>query len=75
MTQASLTIREQRGTAAMVHDNEGVCTTITLDALVEKYKDFSQANFLKIDTDGYDYKVIRGARNLLVLGKQAVPFF
>jgi FkbM family methyltransferase len=37
----------------------------TLDQLTEKHVLFKQAHILKIDTDGYDYKVLRGAMALL----------
>jgi len=37
----------------------------TLDSLLDTNPAFKNAKFLKIDTDGFDFKVLRGARNLL----------
>jgi FkbM family methyltransferase len=38
---------------------------VTLDALLLQYVDFQRANFLKVDTDGFDFRVLEGAGRLL----------
>ena len=36
-------------------------TLITLDALLEAYKDFQQIDFLKLDVQGYELEILKGA--------------
>jgi FkbM family methyltransferase len=48
--------------------------TTTVDRLVEKHPAFARTNLLKVDTDGYDYKVIRGAGELLRAARPAIYF-
>lgn len=45
-----------------------------LDTLLQTQADFSGCNFLKIDTDGHDFDVIRGARELIGRARPAVLF-
>ena len=40
-------------------------TLITLDALLEAYKDFQQLDFLKLDVQGYELEILKGASALL----------
>jgi FkbM family methyltransferase len=47
---------------------------ISLDLLLEEYPLFKQADLLKIDTDGFDFTVIRGATNLLEKNKATLFF-
>lgn len=49
-------------------------TIVTLDSLINKHQAFSNANLLKIDTDGYDYKVIRGGKKFLSDSKPVILF-
>ena len=46
----------------------------TVDNLVSKYPNFSDANIIKVDTEGYDYRVLRGAKRLLEAHKPAIFF-
>jgi len=46
----------------------------SLDNLVQKNKTFLETNILKIDTDGYDYKVIRGSLDLISHAKPVIFF-
>jgi len=47
----------------------------TLDKLVsEKYPQFFKTNLIKVDTDGYDYKAIRGAKNIIDANHPALFF-
>ncbi|MGN4126599.1 FkbM family methyltransferase [Lysinibacillus sphaericus] len=47
---------------------------ITLDKLVsESYPDF-HADILKVDTDGFDFKVLRGAKNVIKQDKPVIFF-
>ncbi len=60
------TMCKNRGTALLV--KEEIATPIestTLDKLmVEKYSEFC-ADIIKIDTDGFDYRIMRGAKNYI----------
>lgn len=65
--QTNYVIQSSNGTGHLVQ-NEGFgesVNTVTLDHLLEsKYGDI-QFNLIKIDTDGFDFKVIRGAKQCL----------
>jgi hypothetical protein len=39
--------------------------TNRLDTIVRQFPEFGACNFLKIDTDGHDFEVLRGARELI----------
>lgn len=43
------------------NDKESLVTVVTLDSLLENNRECIDAKLLKIDTDGYDNKIIRGA--------------
>lgn len=45
-----------------------------MDSLIEKVPPFKRTNFVKIDTDGYDYKVIRGCDRLIANNSPAFFF-
>ena len=45
-----------------------------VDTLVEQFPEFRDCNFLKIDTDGYDFEVLRGARGLIARAQPVVLF-
>lgn len=51
------TARLQHGGPAV---SGGLLSVITLDSFIEKHKEFEQSKLLKIDTDGYDMKIVRG---------------
>lgn len=66
----------QNGTASLItlENDIQVIPTITLDdLLLSKYHNF-QVDILKVDTDGYDYKVLRGAKQTLVQYKPLIYF-
>lgn len=68
-------IVEWGGTAYLQKTTEQSMEILTLDQLIEsKHREFSNVNLIKIDTDGYDHKVIQGARNILSLSKPIVFF-
>jgi FkbM family methyltransferase len=47
---------------------------LTLDRILAENSDFPAPNFLKVDTDGYDLKVLRGSANLLQTLRPAIHF-
>lgn len=42
-----------------------IINKVTIDSLIKELTAFRETNFVKIDTDGYDYKVIRGCDRLI----------
>jgi FkbM family methyltransferase len=46
----------------------------SIDDLIEEHTDFQQCNIMKVDTDGYDYRVIRGSDTLLKKAHPALFF-
>jgi len=68
-------MEEHRGSARVTESQkESAIRVATIDSLVQKHPEFKQANLFKIDTDGYDYKVIRGAVSLLQQGRPPIFF-
>jgi FkbM family methyltransferase len=55
-------------------DRDNSSSVTTIDRLIEKHSAFDRTNLLKVDTEGYDYKVIRGAKNLLEKSKPTLYF-
>lgn len=48
--------------------------TKCLDTILEHFAEFKKCNFVKVDTDGYDFEVIRGARKMIASARPAVLF-
>lgn len=59
---------------AYLEESEAGFEVKTLSQVIEKYPYYQDAKLLKIDTDGYDNKIIRGAKPLLLKAKPAVFF-
>lgn len=58
--------RERSGTASIVRAAEGTSLTAkSLDSIVKEHPSAEECNFLKIDTDGHDLKVLAGAQRLI----------
>lgn len=72
---ANYRIVEQNGTAQIQSADEGKeLAQLTLDDIIAMTPSFKAANILKIDTDGFDLKIILGARNLIKESTPAVLF-
>ena len=68
-------ISQEDGTARVRPATDGVAMIETsLDTIVADYPAFEKANVIKIDTDGYDFEVIAGARELIANNLPAVLF-
>jgi FkbM family methyltransferase len=65
-----------RGTAAYEESNSkgSIIRASKLDSILEQFPQFADCNFFKIDTDGYDFRVIRGASELIVRTKPVILF-
>ena len=71
------TVRAQRevrrGSGRLLPGGEEV-EVVTLDRLLEDRPRFASAAFLKVDTDGFDARVLRGATGLLAHARPVVFF-
>lgn len=66
-TSRMFSIKEESGTASIRQAKTGINKkTRTLDFILTCNEEFEQANILKIDTDGHDFDVIAGAKNLIL---------
>jgi FkbM family methyltransferase len=68
-------IHEKNGTASIVQAENGVpMSKKSLDQIVAGRSFETEANVLKIDTDGFDFEVIQGSQKLLLRNLPAVLF-
>jgi len=63
----------ENGTAYLVSSTKNI-SVISLSSLSKKYPNFSSSKMLKIDTDGFDGFVIRGAIDFLKVAKPIIFF-
>jgi FkbM family methyltransferase len=72
------TFVELRGTAHLdmssSNDHHDSAPVETLDALVNDRGEFASPDLLKIDTDGFDFRVIKGASKLLARSRPILHF-
>lgn len=68
--QQSVELYVHDGTSQLVKSDRGVEIT-TLDAVMQRYTEYPVA-LIKTDTDGFDLKVLKGARELLASQKPVV---
>ncbi len=69
----TIKIAVAHGTASAVKSQKGLTLQATkLDTIVAERPQFRQTNFLKIDTDGSDFDVIRGAHKTIGMSKPMV---
>jgi FkbM family methyltransferase len=67
-------IKRDQGTAKVVEDEEIIIITKTLDSIIQEYDEFNTITFLKVDTDGFDFEVLKGAENTISKNRPAVLF-
>jgi len=73
--KAAVMTRRRGGTASTVASEGDVrLRQRTLDVIAAEHANAGDANFLKVDTDGHDFDVLFGARDLLARGHPAVLF-
>ena len=63
----------ENGTAYLISSTKNI-PVISLSSLLKKYPSFSLAKMLKIDTDGFDGFIIRGAVDFLKIAKPIIFF-
>lgn len=68
-------ILEKKGTASFAKTDIGIeLESKTLDEIVLGIQDYAGINVLKIDTDGHDFEVIAGAKELISACRPAILF-
>lgn len=76
-TEARVSFRTALGTARMGFEN-GPATTgvrvVAIDDLLSEQPRFARPDLIKIDTDGHDFAVLRGARRTIARVRPAVLF-
>lgn len=72
-SQCNYSMSNANGTGHLVQSEDGRTELNTLDILLEKYQN-KKFDIIKIDTDGFDFKVIRGATDFLKY-QQPLVFF
>lgn len=72
---ASYTIREKKGSASFVPDVQGrALNGRALDEVVDEFAPAKGVNVLKVDTDGYDFDVLAGAKKVIAKTHPAILF-
>lgn len=72
-----LSLVEVCGTAHLERNTDSPSIDVpteTLDVIAAREQGFMETNFLKIDTDGFDFRVLKGAVNLLEAARPALHF-
>lgn len=68
-------IQEKDGTAVIKKDKSEIAiTTTTIDFIIMNDNGFNDFNLLKIDTDGNDLEVLKGAKNAIRLNLPVILF-
>jgi FkbM family methyltransferase len=71
---AAVLVEHGNGRVVMGGRDARELETVTVDVLVERFPDFAHADLLKVDVEGWDARVLRGASNLM-RGARPVLFF
>ena len=73
--QGTFKIEEKNGTASLVPSTDGLAMrSRTLDDILKEHSFAADADVLKVDTDGHDFKVLAGARDWIAHRKPIVLF-
>ena len=59
------TVMNADGTSKLTGSSNQEISIVTLDTFLKTHEQFQRAKILKIDTDGYDTKIIKGAMNYI----------
>jgi FkbM family methyltransferase len=62
------------GTGSIVQASEGHVIFVTLDQVIEEHPRFAGSHLLKIDVDGYDFRVMRGGERFIREGHPILFF-
>jgi len=71
--QPYVRIESVGGTARVMEANDGYALPKkTLDEILTEYPEFRNFNFLKIDTDGNDFDILKGAQESITAGRPII---
>lgn len=59
------TLDSKLGTGSIQESDKGEINIKALDNLLDEYKEFKNSKLIKIDTDGYDFKILRGSEKYI----------
>lgn len=65
-------VQTERGTGTISNDSGSVLETKKLDTILNEYPEFKKAKLLKIDTDGFDFKIMKGSVEFLKFSKPVI---
>ncbi len=65
-------VQTERGTGTISNDSGSVLETKKLDTILNENPEFKKAKLLKIDTDGFDFKIMKGAVKFLKSSKPVI---
>lgn len=65
-------LKTNLGTGSIVMSDGNKIETVTLDNLIDRNEMFKNSKIIKIDTDGYDYKILRGSSDYLLNSKPVI---
>jgi FkbM family methyltransferase len=65
-------VQTERGTGTISNEKDSFLETKKLDTIVNEFPEFKNAKLLKIDTDGFDFKIMKGATELLISPKPVI---
>lgn len=68
----AVSIQTVLGTGTISTKGDSTIETKKLDTLLNDYPDLKQSKLLKIDTDGFDFKIMKGAVELLKSSKPVI---
>ena len=72
---AFVDINKANGTLSLSpRGSDEITEFIKLDTLLQKFPSFNNAKILKVDTDGYDIKILKGAANFIAKTKPVIFF-
>lgn len=71
--QARVRIESTGGTARVIEDKNGLLLPKrTLDDILDEYSEFKNFNFLKLDTDGNDFSILKGAQKSIAKAQSII---
>ncbi|MGP1515005.1 MAG: FkbM family methyltransferase [Bacteroidales bacterium] len=73
-TENKRNVVKNNGTLRIDTTSQGDIQIKTLDEVVVENREIKKVKFLKIDTDGYDFKIIRGGKNFISESKPVLFF-
>jgi len=71
---ANWTTKRIDGSATIIKDSQTSNIKTSIDSITQEQIDFNNVNFIKIDTDGHDFNVLKGSIKTIAKNKPVVLF-